>query len=453
MANGRDSISFLGAVSQGLSSAGPMLNLFGLLPVIVGIAFRFSFIVISISTAIGFLTVYTGYTFSKYMRTNGGYYSYVGSILGKRSGVFTSVIYLSYSFLTLPSIILFLDFFTASVIPGAFISGIYGQIVISLIALTVILAITISELRIKMNYIIESSVIEIAVISVIVAYTLLNYSPHPIPVKNISVSSMMMALPFGILAFSGIGSSIFLSDNTRNWKKNTNRSVMASFLLLSILMIVPATVFSIYLRNGSLAAYSSSPISAFNLDSSYAGRALSIILVIVAMNSAINLSVGYLNAFRRAVEKMYSDGIIKNSFQMAGKRKFYILVFSIALIIVFSCILTAGSYTGFIIVSGSVSLTFLVVHTISNTALIKFFHSKGNKLRTAVPIFSVASFIFILVEESRIPGELRIPSAIALSAILLAASVTLIHENDKSYYSGIKFNIETADSLNRSRSD
>lgn len=446
MRGSRDSISFSGAIFQSLSSAGPMLNLFGLLPVIVGIAFRLSFIVVSISTAIGFLTVYTSYTFSRYMRTNGGYYSYVGSILGKRAGVFTSVIYLSYGFLTLPSIILFLDFFTASVLPGTFISGIYGQILISLIALTVILAITVSKFRITMNYIIGSSITEIAVISIIVAYILLNYSPHPIPVKNISVSSLMMALPFGILSFAGIGSSIFLSDNTRNWKKNTNRSVMASFLLLSILMIVPASVFSIYLGNGSLAAYSSSPILAFNLGSSYAGRALSIILVIVAMNSAVNLSVGYLNAFRRAVEKMSGDGIIKNSLQLAGKRKFYILVFSIALIIALSCIITAGSYTGFIIISGAVSLTFLVVHTISNTALVKFFYSKGNRLRTAVPIFSVASFIFILVEESRIPGELRIPSAIALFAILLAASVTLFHENNRSYYSGIKFNVETPDS-------
>ncbi|MGC8609410.1 MAG: amino acid permease [Thermoplasmata archaeon] len=445
MKNNKNTVSLPEAVFQGLSSAGPMLNLFGLLPVIIGIVFRLTFIVMVISTSIGFLTVYTGYTFSKYMRTNGGYYSYVGSILGKRAGIFTSVVYLSYGFMTFPSIVLFFDFFTVSIFPGTFISSVMGQLIISVIVIVLIITVASSKFKITMRYIMVSSIVEITAITAIVIYVLINYSPHAIMFQSSSSSSLITALPFGILSFAGIGSSIFLSDNTKNWKTNTNRSVMISFLILSVLMIVPATAFSVYFSSNYLSTYSVSPINALNFGSGYMEKILHIILIIIVMNSAMNLSVGYLNAFRRVVEKLSADGIIRSTFLSSGNRKFSLTLLTLSVFTVFASVLSVGSYIGFIIVSGSVSLLFLVVHMISNTALMKFFYNKKRFLKVIVPVFSVISFVFILVEETRIPGELQLPASITAFMILFSLIITVLFKNSTEHYSKIKFNIEIID--------
>ena len=380
-----------------------MLNIFGLFPVVAAIALRLSYIVILLSTALAFLAVFTGYTFSRYMRTNGGHYSYVGNILGKGPGTYTAYIYLFYGFFTFPSIILFITSFIPYAFPYTLLNNMGIQMVIAIGFAILIISIHRSGLKYTMKYIAVSSVLEIIAISAFVLF--LGTTGHfTSPDVSVQASPIINGLPFGILSFAGISSSIFLSENTKQWHRNTNRSVILAFVVLSLLMIAPALVISLFLSGSQILQYSGDALAIF--PTSGPTVFLRTAIVVLSVNSGVNLSIGYLNAFRSALTRMISDNVISDP-KKTISRHISSIIFGVGISIVLISIFLLGSYEAFVVVTGVVTLMFLAVHSMSNSALVKFFGNRGNKARMIIPLVSVISFVFIIVMQANAGGAIK----------------------------------------------
>ncbi len=424
-----------------------MLNIFGLFPVIVTMTMGYSFAVVAISIFLGFLSVYTGYTFSKFMRTNGGYYSYVGKFMGKGLGIFTAFIYFFYSILALPSVILFLVYFSGYVFPGGLPGGIYGEIILSLLFAMAIMAVFKSGFRQTMRFIMILSAMEIAVVLIFTLYVAIFFSTSS--VAYTPPSQILGALPFGILAFAGIGSSIFLSEDSVKWKKTVNRSILYSFLALALLMALPAAAISYRMETAAELAYAADPLSLF-VQSGTFGRILGMLMMIIAMTSAFNLSLGYLNAFRHAVLKMVSDHIISERYSLFSSN-LWITVLAIAMPVVIILEAAAGSYNGFVIITGAVGLAFLLVHSVANSALIRFFTGRHAYLRAAIPVFSTITFIFIILQETMMGGIVKYSAyAVICMVIISAAAVAMKKYVWASSYSKTGFSEASAEFIDRS---
>ncbi len=442
--DGNSLLGFGSSISQGLSSAGPMLNIFGLFPVLVSIAFRMSFYVIIASALVGFLAVYTGYTFSRIMRSNGGYYTYVGRIMGKKAGFITALLYFSYGLLAIPSVVLFLVFFTGFALQVPSLSRLPYEILLSLTYSVIVAVIAAKGLRTVSKFVTISSSVEVAAV-IVFTFTVLFYrgSEFIVP-SGLNPAAMMQALPFGILAFAGVGSSIFLSENVMMWERTISRSVKYSFLILFILMALPVFVISFTTSSVSLTAYASDPLSIISGNGAVL-KFLTIMIILLAINSAVNLAAGYINALKQAASRMVNDGLLPDWRGIASHRIWIIIVVAGSLLSMIG-ILIAGPYIAFVVISGTVSLLFLMVHSISNAALLKYFRSTGKSARIAIPAFSTGSFGIVVAYEAIGGGPFTFSAVISIALLSCAITATIIvgrrwHEK----FRRIEFNAETID--------
>ncbi len=443
MENGK--ITFYEALMQGLSSAGPVLNLVALFPIVLGIMGHWSFLALMLSTLVGAFTVFTGYSFSRVMSTNGGYYSYVGRTFGKGAGIFTAILYLTYSFMAFPSIVLFLNFFVDTFVPAHLSGNLFFNVGFSSVISLYLILIVFRGLRITMRYILVSGIIEIGFIIGLSVFMALSGTPHNVLKYSFSSNSLFSALPFGILAFAGIGSSIFLSENTKDWKRNTHRSVLYAYLLLSALMLAPVFIISVFFSSAGIAAFTVNPLSLFYGLPSSLGLFGELLFSVIAINSALNLSVAYLNAFRNSFTKVLEDGIIiavkgtRTTLRMVAVT---IMVITITLSAIAN--LTQDLYYYFIVVTGIVSILFLTVHTISNFALIRYLKLAGSYLSMPIPMVSILSFAFIIFESIILSNSVAHTSAvISIMLIFIAFCIVLfVRVRTGKYYSDINFNVE-----------
>lgn len=437
-------LGLVSSVSQGLSSAGPMLNIFGLFPVLVAIAFRMSFYVILLSSLVGFLAIYTGYTFSKLMRSNGGYYTYVGRVVGKEIGFITALLYLSYGLLAVPSVVLFLVFFTGYAFPVASLSGVPSELLLSLLFSGVIALISAKGLRTISRFVTMSSFIEIAAIALFSVVLLFSRgSVFTVP-AGIDPVMVMQALPFGVLAFAGVGSSIFLSENVAKWRTTVSGSVKYSFLLLLILMAVPAFVLSFTTSGKSLLEYSYDPISIV-YSGNFIPGILSMIFIILAINSAINLAAGYINALKQAASRMVTDAVLPDPHGLMSRRMWTFIV-AVGSALSIAGILWVGPYSAFVIVSGTVSILFLMIHSISNAALLKYFRSSRRLARSVIPAVSTASFAVVIVYEALGGGPFASSALISISVLIAVIAITAIMRMGSwERFQKIQFGAETND--------
>lgn len=436
-----EELGFRSAVFQGLSSAGPMLNIFGLFPVIASVATRESFFVVAISAAMGSLAVYTGFSFSKVIRSNGGYYTYVGKILGKDLGVTTALLYVIYGSLAIPSVVLFNVFFIGSAFP-VLGSGPVTDLILDIIFSLAVTVMAARGLKGTIKFVSLSSLVEIATIIIFVLYLLVQSKGSFFPVTAYEPTPVIEAVPFGVLAFAGVGSSIFLSENVSNWNRTVSSSVAASFLILILLMAVPAAVISFTLKPQILMSYAENPLSIFSASSFYI-QILGLAVILVAINSSMNLAAGYLNAFRQAASKMVRDGILPDNHGIFGRRV-WIMFLVLSLIVSVSGTLILGPFDAFILVTGVVSMIFLIVHSLSNSALVKYFTMKGKVIKIIIPVMSITTFVFVVVEESMSGGPFELSGILSISlAILIFALIEINRFSGNRKYSMIGFSAET----------
>ncbi len=442
--SGKGFLGFGSSISQGLSSAGPMLNIFGLFPVLVSIAFRMSFFVIVVSALVGLLAVYTGYTFSRIMRSNGGYYTYVGRIMGRGAGFVTALIYLLYGLLAIPSVVLFLVFFTGFGFSAGSLDLMPSEVMLAFFYSGIVALISARGLRTIARFVTISSSIEIAAVIAFSFAVLLHRGSGFTLLSDINPPVMMDALPFGVLAFAGVGSSVFLSENVARWEKTISRSIMYSFLILFVLMAMPLFILSFSTGTGSLVAYASNPLTIIH-GHGILWRIFSAIIIIMAINSAVNLAAGYLNALKQATFKMVSDGLLPDPRGILSSHIWMIIVVAGSSLSVLG-IMTVGPYMAFVIISGTVSILFLMVHSISNAALLKYFLRHGKTARMVLPAFSTGSFGLVVAYEAIGGGPFTFSALIAIAVLFCVSMATIIMGRKwKKKFRKIQFNAEVID--------
>ncbi|WP_175266722.1 amino acid permease [Acidiplasma cupricumulans] len=73
---------------------------------------------------------------------------------------------------------------------------------------------------------------------------------------NFHLNQFFFGIIFGILAFSGGGSSIFLSEKTNNARRNTPKSLFISFTISGIIMTISAFSLLYAIGNHGILEYS-----------------------------------------------------------------------------------------------------------------------------------------------------------------------------------------------------
>ena len=187
------------------------------------------------------------------------------------------------------------------------------------------------------------------------------------------------------------------------------------------------------------------PLSLFYGLPSSLGLFGELLFSVIAINSALNLSVAYLNAFRNSFTKVLEDGIIiavkgtRTTLRMVAVT---IMVITITLSAIAN--LTQDLYYYFIVVTGIVSILFLTVHTISNFALIRYLKLAGSYLSMPIPMVSILSFAFIIFESIILSNSVAHTSAvISILLIFIAFCIVLfVRVRTGKYYSDINFNVE-----------
>ena len=108
---------------------------------------------------------------------------------------------------------------------------------------------------------------------------------------------------FGILAFAGMESPLYLSEDTRKRSSTVPRAMIFSYAITGILLIVSAFSIMAYLGKAGLAAYTSNPFYVNSSIRSSFGMAAYTMFAILAILSSMNLCVAYSNAVLNEIRR------------------------------------------------------------------------------------------------------------------------------------------------------
>ena len=312
---------------QSFSSIGPMLDIVALFSVIAIYSGPFLPVVMLLSFLAGYTSILIVRGFATAYTTNGGYYSFAGISLGKSFGIFTAVIYLVYAFLVLPDISSFVAGFLYSMISMAAGVPIIVEPIIAMTFAGLAVLVVSRGFRLSMKYTIVAGIVEIGSV---VGFSALFFYMHSNSLPTLSFTSGAVTMiwtgfVFGILAFSGSGSSVFISDNVKEPKKTIPKSLIISYTFSGIMMLVSSVSVLLFLGSTGFKDYSTTPYFILSYIDGKAGFLLAVIFSAVGTLSAFNLSVAYLNASANSFEKMSHDSLLPSSFQFPDVRKTFII--------------------------------------------------------------------------------------------------------------------------------
>ena len=429
------------SVMQSFTSIGPMLDLIAVFPLIAIFAGNDLPYAVIISFLISFTTINTTYQLSRRYSTNGGYYSYAGKVLGKLPGLFIALNYLAYSVVVLLAIGSFGGYFIyTSLNDFSSASNAVLTLVFSLAFILAVFGIVLLGLRRSLKFTLIAGTAEAAFILLISLFMILK----PIDQSSVIFPSFIpdgnffTGVIFGILAFSGSGSSIFLSEDSRNPKRTPATGLALSFLIAGLVMIIASFAVVSFLGNG-IASYVANPAALLLYVQQKFGFVILLPAVIFLVLSAMNLSVSYLNALLRSLRKMFSDHIFRGlGVEKGGKISLAILLAILLTTVILSLIY--GSYTSFVYMSSLAGLFFITVHSFSNAALIK---QRGSIFFAM--ILPVASLIFLVtVFVVSVSGFLsEFPDIVYMYVLILLFIVLALFQAraSKQFYNAIEFNV------------
>ncbi len=438
--NSEKELGLLQGTMQSLSSSGPIINIMALFPIIIILTGRYGFFSIILGSILGLSVIYSTVFFAKHIRSNGGYYSYVGKELGKRSGIFVSLMYISYAALALPAVAVMDIFFLDS----TFLSHAFLLVFIIALLMLFILTIGFSKSSITMKYIVVSTVIEI-VFMAFVAISLFTKGSLHLPNYSVSIIPTFNALPFTLLALSGIGSSIFISENMVNWHRNTHLAVILSYVLLAFAMTIVSIGISLFLSEKLLNQYVSSPLSIMEYIGGPYGKILEYIGLVIVLNGSVTLGVGYMNALKHALLKANNDFVFGKKMRQNQIKNisFFIILFS-GIMISLVAFLTNDSYEIFAAVSLTMGVSFIIVHSFTNAALMKLFLRTRHSIHIIIPSLSILIFAFIILENIIARTELSTYFISLFSAILaFTVSFSTIKLRNNQYIRDLNFHMES----------
>lgn len=426
---------------QSFSSIGPMLDIVALFSVIAVYSGPFLPVVMLLSFLAGYTSILTVRRFAATYSSNGGYYSFAGISLGKTFGIFTAIIYLVYAFLVLPDISSFVAGFIYSSLSMAVHIPVISEPIIAISFATIAVLVVSRGFRVSMKYTIAAGVLEIAAV---IGFSALFFSLRSPAIPSISfttgsISMIWTGFVFGILAFSGSGSSVFISDNVSKPRKTIPRSLILSYTFSGIMMFASSMSVLFFLGNTGFQQYSTTPYFILSYIDGRAGFIVSFLFSVVGTLSAFNLSVAYLNASANSFERMRRDALIPTSFRFSKVRNLFLIMgLFVTVIISGVSYITTGYFFAFETLAGVVSLSYIIVHLVLNAASVRSYRLLGKN----IIVISVLSSIFLLSALLySIAGNIQEdPLTDTIMALILSVTVivTITASHRKRFMLGIK---------------
>ncbi len=416
------------SMMQSFTSIGPMLDFVALFSVIASYSGTMLPLVVLFSFLLSYSTLYTVYMFSKKYTTNGGYYSYVGNTLGKSVGLFVMFFYIMYSIMTVPNLSIFVSSFVYNIF---LLFGIKYKIIeylILIIFIIMVYSVIGSGSNISIKYTLIAGAMEMSFI-IIMSFIFFSMPHHKI-YYNYNFNAFFLGVIFGILAFSGGGSSIFLSENTEKAKKTTPKALLISYTISGTIMVISAFALLFFVGVKGIYNYSIDPYYIISYMSNKIGYYFIIIFAFFTILSAFNLSVSYLNAFVHMVPRMLCDLNIRNH-----GRRFIFYMFFISIAISLISIKFLGFFKAFVFIAGLISFLYIMIHIITNISLIKINKS----------IIPVLSGIFLIISLflsfiGNTSGIITINYAFIIYAIISVIIVLIIKRSR--FFKTINFYID-----------
>ena len=404
---------------QSFSSIGPFLDFVALFPLMALYAGSALPEVTIISFSISFLTLIPVLIFIGTSHSNEGYASYVSMTLGKRIGGLTGIIYIVYSTLVLPNIIMFLSSF---IFPFSSISGsfkIYFYFAFSSLYLIAIFILLSKGLRWTITPILILGLIEITSILVISLFMI--YSGrgtlHTPPVSRYLSGNFWDGVIVGILMFSGGGSGIFLQRDADLSRINVRKPLVISYILTGLSLILASFAITLFLGNG-IYSYGLSPENLFLKLESTSGHLLIIFFIALLFISGFNLTLSYGNALLQMSEE-FLGRIVKVPPKRSALSLILVLV-SVAVLIISN--FTKGFYVSFLIIAVFISMLYVTVHIITGISLLRA--DFPLKLRV-IGLFSVGILLYSIIESTESSSGYE-SILILLYAITMIVSSVLI---------------------------
>ncbi|MGC8562043.1 MAG: APC family permease [Thermoplasmata archaeon] len=418
-------VTFSGSFMQSFTSIGPMLDIVALFSAIAVYSGPYLGIVMLISFFSAMTTVYVIWNLSKRFQSNGGYYLFAGKTLGKGSGIFVSMVYAGYALLVIPNIALFASFFILHLVPlGTQFSTLLSYLV-PLIFLLFLFGIISQGLGTSIKYTVGAGMTELVFVIVLDILFLKNATTFSFPLipANLSgVYSVFSGVVFGILAFAGMESPVYLSENTRQSGSVVPKALVYSYLATGVLLVISAFSIMAFLGLNGLSTYSSNP---FFVDSSVHaafGTTVYALFAILAVLSSMNLSVAYSNSVLNEIRRMGEDGILSRITILKKRPILFFVLLETTVIVVTNFFL--GNFLGFIVIAAVVSFSYMTIQLMGGLSLLKLTVKSKEKKALIVSLVSLL-VIGITVVFSSIadlsPGSPTRSSIIIFIAIVIAS--------------------------------
>lgn len=424
-------VTFSGSFMQSFTSIGPMLDIAALFSAIAVYSGAYLGIVMLISFLAALTTIYVVWKLSKHFQSNGGYYLFAGKTLGKRVGITTSFVYAAYALLVIPNIALFVSFFILHLIPlGSQVATLLSY-VIPLAFLLVLLGIVSQGLGRSIKYTIGAGAVEMAFVLILDFLFIKNASSFSFPVIPTTMSgaySVFSGVVFGILAFAGMESPVYLSEDTRKKGSTVPRALIYSYLVTGVLLVISAFSIMAFLGSKGVLAYSSNPFYVNSSIMASFGLVAYGLFAVLAIISSMNLCVAYSNAVLNEIRRMAKDNILSR-FNIGNVNLISAFLLLEAVIIIVTNYFL-GNFVGFIMIAAIVSFSYMFIQVIGGLSLMKLsIASKG------VGAFSVAlvsvlvlgiTVVFSFIADIGPGSPTRLSIMIFLAIVALSALVSVI---------------------------
>jgi hypothetical protein len=377
---------------QSFSSIGPFLDFVALFPVMVIFGGDALPEITALSFIISFLTLIPVLFFTGLSHTNEGYASYASLAFGRRMGMLTGFIYIAYSVLVLPNIIMFLSsfIFPLTTIPTGFKPYFYlgfSLLYLSILWLPLSRGLTWSIRPIVILGMIEiTSIIALSIFMIYDSPRILTYPPFP----TFFTGNFWDGVIIGILMFSGGGSGIFLQRDAERNIASIRKPLVTSYLVTGSTMTLASFGITYFLGN-SMSQFGLDPDILFENLGAVGGFSVIIFFTILLFISGFNLTLSYGNALLQ----MSHDFLRRITKAVPSRFNLSFILLILASVVLVISYYTVGFYLSFLLIADLVSMLYVTVHIITGTSLIrtdpKGKHGIIGVLSVIILIFSITA--------------------------------------------------------------
>lgn len=414
--------SFRQLTFQSFGSVGPALNFVALLPLIA----YFSGTMMTLVVVIAFLISFTSFMpiifFSSRISDGSGYSAYAMYSLGLRVAIFTGLVYIMYSFLVIPNIIMFSSFFVQSFIIS--VNKIFFDLIFAAILLLLLAFPLLKRRNLAISVITAIGMIEILGILVLSIAMIIMRSHSAVSTVSTSVFSgnFWEGVLIGVLMFSGSGSGIFLFNRSGVPSSRLNRTLILSYIITGIIMIFAAYALTVFLGS-NINSYSLNPVILLKILGSDMGSIVPLLLLALLLLSSYNLMLSYSHALMNMYENFQGRILRKIKYVKSGKFIAILLAVDVSIILISRS--TIGFYNAFVVIAEVVSLSYVIVHLIVGISL--FNSSKFSGGIRSVGLLSVTLLFIAMIGSLINSSSLFYLTILSFIIIILISIFGTIH--------------------------